>query len=319
MFQFSLLGSGLDGPLKTQGGGLQDHTSGLSMPLTGTEGAMAAFSGELQAFLMQLPPSLIQRLDELIAGGMDLPRAARSLLGELAGDPAEGLFADLLQQRLPDPRGGLALDPSARPGAGPVPGRVGTGLAILSTLPRELGGAIEIMSGVGAGVPQAPVQGQNGVQMPIQLASSLLEMGVPQQVGAKGWDAAIADRVMWMVQGDQQFARLRLNPPHLGPLEVRVSVHQDQTSVAFLASQAAVREALEAALPRLREMFDQQSLQLVRADVADPGTRQGDRAGDPSARGSHRPDHWDDTGEDRATAAAPAPVTVANGLIDLFA
>ena len=78
-----------------------------------------------------------------------------------------------------------------------------------------------------------------------QLAASLLDMGLPQQVGSRAWSGAVAERVMWMAQGDQQFARLSLNPPQLGPLEVRVTINQEQASITFLSSHAAVREALD--------------------------------------------------------------------------
>ena len=160
--------------------------------------------------------------------------------------------------------------------------------------------------------------------MPPQLTSSLLDMGVPQQVGSKTWSEAVAQRVMWMVQGDQQFARLKLNPPNLGPLEVRVSVTQEQTNVSFLAQHAAVREALEAALPRLREMFEQNSLQLVRADVSDPGAQQGGRSGESG------PDSGPDRGPGRDAGLGTRsgdgefsdeqPQDVASsGLVDLFA
>ena len=164
--------------------------------------------------------------------------------------------------------------------------------------------------------------GQNSVGGPLspQLANSLLHMGVPQQVGGKGWGGAIADRVMWMVQGEQQFAKLQLNPPNLGPLEVRISVHQDQTSVSFLAQHAAVREALEAALPRLREMFDQQSLQLVRADVSDPGAQQGGNADRSSAGPSLQSDLWSDDADDGGPEAGQkTTVGTADSLVDLFA
>jgi flagellar hook-length control protein FliK len=144
-------------------------------------------------------------------------------------------------------------------------------------------------------------------------------MGVPQQVGGKAWEGAIADRVMWMVQGEQQFAKLRLNPPNLGPLEVRVSVNQDQANVSFVAQHAAVREALEAAMPRLREMFDQQSMQLVRADVSDPGTQHGDRAHQSTQHANAKPGpSGDETHDEDADAQASSAAISANNLIDLF-
>ena len=146
-------------------------------------------------------------------------------------------------------------------------------------------------------------------------------MGVPQPVGDKAWGGAIGERIMWMVQGDQQFARLQLNPPQLGPLEVRVSVSQDQTSVSFLAAHAAVREAVEAALPRLREMFDQQSMQLVRADVSDPGAQRDGRDTGPSSGTSETAAGlWAEDEPESVSKEDVGRVSgTADSLVDLFA
>lgn len=306
MYQMPLLGAGSQGPMKPAASGRGDG-SGLA-----GDAAMAGFTGDLQALLMQLSPQLLQRLEELLAGGMDLPQAASTLLGEAGFGPGDEPFADFLRARLPLAREVLAA-------AAAVPGQFAAGLQSAMPGIEELAAAREIPPALAA--LQAAARGTGTGQLPGALASSLLDMGVPQQVGGKGWDAAISDRVMWMLQGEQQFARLKLNPPNLGPLEVRLTVHQDQASVSFLAPQAAVREALEAALPRLREMFDQQSLQLVRADVGDPGAQQGGRTRDPEAGGGARAGRWggespEGTGD---ALAGPAPVAAGIGLVDLFA
>jgi flagellar hook-length control protein FliK len=143
-------------------------------------------------------------------------------------------------------------------------------------------------------------------------------MGVPQRVGSPEWADAVNERVFWMAQGGQQFARLQLNPPNLGPLEVRLNLSQDQASVSFIAGQAAVREALEAALPRLRDMFDQQSLLLVRAEVRDPGNGGGQQAGDFERGGGSGGGGSADTALPASQSAAAA-VQVSDRLVDLFA
>jgi flagellar hook-length control protein FliK len=60
---------------------------------------------------------------------------------------------------------------------------------------------------------------------------------------------------------------LRLSPEHLGPLEVRIAVQNDQVSVWFGAAHADTRNALENALPRLRELFAAQGMSLTDAGV----------------------------------------------------
>jgi len=317
MYQLPLLGSGAQGLGKATGLGRADDNAGPSALLAGDDGSLAGFSGDLQALLMQLSPQMLQRLEELLTGGMDLPQAARSLLGEFGGGSADGVFADFLQQRLP--RADAALVPDMR-----VAGDAEAALVGQLAAARDAAGLPGDLVGSAATLPafaalHAAAQGTSMSHVPNQLTGSLLDMGVPQQVGTRGWDTAIADRLMWMLQGDQQMARLKLNPPNLGPLEVRLSVHQDQASVSFLAPHAAVREALEAALPRLREMFDQQSLQLVRADVADPGAQRGDRAEDSGPRGSRRLDRWGGDSDAPEEVAATSPAVIGRGLVDVFA
>ena len=77
-----------------------------------------------------------------------------------------------------------------------------------------------------------------------------------------GWDQALSERVLWAANQKMQSAEIKLNPPQLGPIEVRIQMHQDQAQVSFTSQHAAVREALEAALPRLREMFSASGFEL---------------------------------------------------------
>ncbi|MES9856470.1 MAG: flagellar hook-length control protein FliK [Sedimenticola sp.] len=86
--------------------------------------------------------------------------------------------------------------------------------------------------------------------------------------GSNGWDSAVGDRILWMVGQKSQSASIRINPPHLGPIEVHVTVQKDQASVNFTALHGVVRDALETAIPRLREMFNDNNLQLVNVDVS---------------------------------------------------
>jgi len=85
--------------------------------------------------------------------------------------------------------------------------------------------------------------------------------------GHKGWDQAIGERMMWMIGNRVQAAEVRITPPHLGPIDIRISIQNDQTSVSFVAQHAVVREALEASIPRLREMLGESNLQLANVDV----------------------------------------------------
>lgn len=97
---------------------------------------------------------------------------------------------------------------------------------------------------------------------------------VQPTVGGSGWGDALGQKVVWMAGQQHQVAELHLNPPNLGPLEVRLTVNNDQVSALFVSHHHAVREAIEAAMPRLREMFADSGLMLGNAMVSSDSTPQ---------------------------------------------
>jgi hypothetical protein len=110
----------------------------------------------------------------------------------------------------------------------------------------------------------AGMQATGGV-LAVRSPSLVLPLEIP--VGQPGWDKAMGEKIQWMVGRHIQTAEVKLTPPNLGPLEIRVSLQHDQTSVNFVAPQAPTREAIEAALPRLREMLGEAHLNLVDVNV----------------------------------------------------
>jgi len=109
-------------------------------------------------------------------------------------------------------------------------------------------------------------------------ASALPTLGVSTPLAQGGWDQAVGERIQWMVNQKMQGARFRLNPAQLGPMEVRIQVQNDQASIQFSSAHSMVREALEAALPRLRDMFDASGIELVDVDVSGQSFAGGQRA-----------------------------------------
>lgn len=79
----------------------------------------------------------------------------------------------------------------------------------------------------------------------------------------------------------QQVAEIHLNPANLGPVEVTLSITQDQATAQFVSPHASVREAIQDALPRLKEMLADNGIQLGNVTVGaesfqqDPKQQQG--------------------------------------------
>jgi len=114
----------------------------------------------------------------------------------------------------------------------------------------------------------------------------VVQTGVPVPVGTPQWSQAVGDKVLWLAAQNVSSAEIRLDPPELGPMQVKVSVNQDQASVTFTSPHPAVREALDQQLNRLREMFSEQGLNLVNVDVSDKSFAQQEREQEESAKNS---------------------------------
>lgn len=113
-------------------------------------------------------------------------------------------------------------------------------------------------------VPATTVNAQTATQLPLPLAHPT-------------WGDAMAQRVVWFAQQHFHHAEIQLNPADLGPIEIKLALQNGEASVAFNAAHASTRDALEQALPRLRDMFQQQGLQLGQVQVGgdtDRGARQ---------------------------------------------
>ncbi len=78
----------------------------------------------------------------------------------------------------------------------------------------------------------------------------------------------LSEQISVMSNDGTQAARIKLHPEHLGPLEIRVQIKDDTAQVWFHAQHGQTRDALEQAMPRLRELFADQGMQLLQSDVS---------------------------------------------------
>ncbi len=146
---------------------------------------------------------------------------------------------------------------------------------------------------------------------------------IQSNVGSAGWNQSLGTKITWMATAGMQSASLSLNPPDLGPMQVVLNVHNQQADATFITAQPEVKQALEAAMPKLREMMDQAGIQLGQANVQTgmPNQQQGAgngqqqaRSGNPGSFGKEQEGDVALTGTTAATAT-----TSGLGLVDTFA
>lgn len=90
---------------------------------------------------------------------------------------------------------------------------------------------------------------------------------IAQPVSSNDWSGGLGDKVVWMVSQQVQGADLKLNPPSLGPLDVKVSMADGQANLTFTTQHIPVRDAIEAATSRLREMLGESGINLGSVSV----------------------------------------------------
>lgn len=131
------------------------------------------------------------------------------------------------------------------------------------------------------------------------------------------WGDEVGQRVRWVIGSQLQTAELKINPPHLGPMEVRISMDADrQLNVTLSSQHVLVREALQDSLPRLRDLMSDQGFGAVNVDVSQHSFA--------DSRGAAAQAGRDTAPSARGEDAADADVAVASrrevrGLVDLYA
>jgi len=130
----------------------------------------------------------------------------------------------------------------------------------------------------------------------------------------------VGARLQWIAEQQGGEATLRISPDGLGPVEIRMKLDGDRVDLGFAATQQDTRQALQDALPKLREMLAQQGLQLGQADVGQKHAQSSNDEASKTARGFA----GDDEGEGIVLAPQPREATLVigrggRGVLDLYA
>ncbi|WP_161554248.1 flagellar hook-length control protein FliK [Stenotrophobium rhamnosiphilum] len=158
---------------------------------------------------------------------------------------------------------------------------------------------------------QAPTMTAVALALPVTAPGVLDELPITN----REWPAALGHRLLWAVGEGMQKVEINVTPDDMGPINVQIRIENDKADLRFTATHAMTRDALEASLPRLRDMFSQQGLNLSQAQVfsqtpQDTSGRQPD---------THQPNpHARNSSEPQDSEQAP-PVRWRRGLVDDYA
>jgi flagellar hook-length control protein FliK len=77
----------------------------------------------------------------------------------------------------------------------------------------------------------------------------------------------LTEKVRWMINSRNISAEIRLDPPDLGGMNIKVNLSGDSASVSFIVQSQHARDALDQAVPRLREMLEEHGIELGQSSV----------------------------------------------------
>jgi flagellar hook-length control protein FliK len=253
-------------------------------------------------------------------GQIEIPQTGTPLAAVPSATTAPGTQTTQIDEGLP------LVDLPKRPDIVPLQSVTGLDGAVTETV-QARGAAPSALQALHAQLNTPPSQAMFTASAGAVAASDSTYAAAVQQatdligtsVRDSAWGERIGERVLMMTGNQLKTAEIRLTPAELGPLRVQVSVDDGAANVTFHAQHAVTREALEQALPRLREMLAENGLSLGQADVSEQGVAQGNKDGESDVRvsGEATDEAHDAAPDDDHRAAARA--TTSNGLVDTFA
>ncbi len=110
--------------------------------------------------------------------------------------------------------------------------------------------------------------GQQGVTAQQQTrAEAAQQAQLPLQLTKELANEQVAEKVQMMMSKNLKNLDIRLDPPELGRMQIRMTMNNDLANVHFTVTNPQARDIIEQTLPRLREMLAQQGMQLADSSV----------------------------------------------------
>jgi flagellar hook-length control protein FliK len=141
---------------------------------------------------------------------------------------------------------------------------------------------------------------------------------VHANVESAGFAQGLSEKVSWMVGNGINSAKLQVNPPQLGPIELSISVTGDHAQVSMVTHSAVTRDALESSSPALKELLGSQGFGQVSVDISQRSFQE---------RSAYTPPAYERSSSSGGSASATAAVAstattsrrISTGVLDAYA
>ncbi|WP_116474223.1 flagellar hook-length control protein FliK [Zobellella maritima] len=140
---------------------------------------------------------------------------------------------------------------------------------------------------------------------------------LPAPIASPAWLQQLGRQLVSLALHSDQSIELHLNPAELGPLRVSLKLTEQDAQVQFLSAHGPVRQAVEQAIPQLREALAEQGISLGEASVGEQGQSFAREQAAPAPL-TRAPQPEEET-EQAARHAVTVQPLLPNGRVDLYA
>ncbi|MDY6888441.1 MAG: flagellar hook-length control protein FliK [Pseudomonadota bacterium] len=114
------------------------------------------------------------------------------------------------------------------------------------------------------------IQSQQLQSSTAQVKQVNIDASMMQAINIVKSDAAkmLQERVSSMLSISNKEAEIRLDPPEMGSMQIRIRSDAEQAQINFVVQNQQAKEALEQSMPRLREMLAEQGIDLGESTIS---------------------------------------------------
>ncbi len=115
-----------------------------------------------------------------------------------------------------------------------------------------------------------------------ELPPEMRDLQLSPHAGHAAWGREMGERIGFLLHNNQRQAEIRLDPPHLGKLEIQLQVQDDKAMVQIHTHTAQTRDLIDASLLRLRDALQDAGYSQVDVQVSqrEPSMGQGGAGAD---------------------------------------
>jgi flagellar hook-length control protein FliK len=149
---------------------------------------------------------------------------------------------------------------------------------------------------------------------------TISELMIKTPVMDRQWSTEFNNHIAYMSKSGGGNAIIKLNPAHLGPVEATIRVVNEVATIQIAATHITTREAMDAAIPRLKEMLNEQGFTQVNVDISDKGfSQQSDKSNQGTSSANNQTVDEEEGDFSNTESMTVLGKSVSNGVVDYFA